>query len=136
MKKKITILLFLLIGCSSNTLQDRLNGIWKYSNDNNEYAEIWFDKSHILMVDETSYNMEMFNYTFINDSIVLKSIANDETIYKLKCILKKDSNLILANKFVQYELERIGDILEIDTSLIGDKHFYEEFRERMIEHKE
>lgn len=136
MVKKIFILFFILFGCSSNILKDKLEGIWKYNNDNNEYAEIWFDKFHVLMLDETSYNIEIFNYAFIDDSLILKSLKGDESMYRLKYIFKSDSNLILENRYVKFKLKKIKDGIEIDTSLIDNKHLYNEFRERkMIEYQ-
>ena len=137
MVKKIFILFFILFGCSSNILEDKLNGIWKYNNNNNEYAEIWFDKFHVLMLDETSYTIEIFNYAFMDDSLILKSLKSGESMYKLKYTLKSDSNLILENRYVKFELKKIKDGIEIDTSLIDNKHLYNEFRERrMVEYRE
>ncbi len=135
MNKIVFLILIYLGGCNVNeSLNDDFLGQWKYQNSQNEYAEIWFDSKYVLMLDETTYNIDVYNYDVKKDSIILYSIYGGEPIFSVNYQQVNRNKYIFTNEFISVTIERFGKKAIIDTSMVFKENIYKGFEERLSTH--
>lgn len=118
------MLLTFLIGCSN---QLKLEGKWSYKNSQDEHAEMWFDGKKALLLDETAYAIEIFDYLVFGDSLFFT--WQNDTIYRLGYSL--ESELSLSNESVIYRLKKFDQVVpNIQDEEDFKNSIYPEFSER------
>ncbi len=135
MNKILFTILILLGACkTSEVSNDDFIGQWRYQNSQDEYAEIWFDASYILLLDETSYNIDIYNYSVSKDSIMMYSLNGRKLVYSFNYKSLSLNEVVLINDFVNVTIKKFGELRSIDTSSIFKEQVYKEFKERLLLH--
>ncbi|MEM6736989.1 MAG: hypothetical protein AAF620_13070 [Bacteroidota bacterium] len=132
-KVKFSLIFLTVLIITSCERKDGIAGKWSYLNRQNEYAEIWFDGEKVLMLDETSYSIEVLDYSLSSDSLFM-TWSND-TIYKIA--YKLGRRLILKNDFLEYSLEKFSPSIDrIQNDEEYKNKVYPEFTKRAKERLE
>lgn len=128
---KLLIIAFVILsfGCNQNK---PFTGKWGYVNSENDYAEMWFNDNQVMMIDASFYQVQLYDYSYDNDSIYM--IRENAKLFAVKYEFESNEKLNLGNQYQVSSLKKIDD--ETKSVFKYSDEFVESVRAEFVERAE